>query len=137
MEKYEKDGGGCILENKEVLSVKVTIEINFATGNGTSEGKNMIEFLGGLKDLMAIYCDKESTEEDNVRLFSKDILERTSPSVLIRRNMLYDAYKRYCVQNDLTEYTPHIFYQMMKDLGYREIRKSNGRFFVGVKIKQE
>lgn len=137
MEKYKQDGGLGMMKDKAVSSVKVSIEINFDIGNNISEEKNVIVFLEELKNLMATYCDKEFDEVDNIRLFANDILEKTSPSVLIKRNMLYNAYKRYCVQNDSKEYAPHIFYQMLKDLGYREIRRGDGRFFAGVKIKQQ
>ena len=74
---------------------------------------------------------------DSIKAFMDESVERASPDMLIKRDLLYEAYKNYCMEYGRKEYSPGTFYKMLEERGYHWKRKSNGRYFCGLKMKEE
>ncbi len=74
---------------------------------------------------------------DSIKAFMDESVERTSAEVLMKRDLLYEAYKKYCAEYGRKEYSPGTFYKMLEERGYHWKRKSNGRYYFGLKMKEE
>ena len=72
---------------------------------------------------------------DSVKAFTDECVIRTDTDVLLNRTILYEEYKKYCMEYGRKEYSRNVFYEMLMERGFRDKRKGDGRYFVGVMIK--
>lgn len=104
-----------------------------------------------LGSLQALYQNGRFSESDNskrqveelyraadsVKAFMDETIVRTNSDALIKRDVLYGEYKKYCGEYGRKEYSSGTFYKMLEERGYHLKRKSNGRYFVGIALKEE
>lgn len=104
-----------------------------------------------LGSLQALYQNGRFSESDNskrqveelyraadsVKAFMDETIVRTNSDALIKRDVLYGEYKKYCGEYGRKEYSSGTFYKMLEERGYHSKRKSNGRYFVGIALKEE
>lgn len=104
-----------------------------------------------LLHLRVLYQDGRFTESDNskrqveelyraadsVKAFMDETVVRTNSDTLIKRDVLYGEYRKYCGEYGRKEYSSGTFYRMLEERGYHSKRKSNGRYFVGIALKEE
>lgn len=74
---------------------------------------------------------------DSVKAFMDECVVRTDSETLIKRDILYGEYKKYCGEYGRKEYSAGTFYKMLDERGYYSKRKSNGRYFIGIMLKDE
>ncbi len=75
-------------------------------------------------------------ESDSIKAFIDECVVRTIPETLIKRDVLYGRYRRYCEEHGLEEYSARIFYKMLGELGYRHKRRNDGRYFAGITVRK-
>lgn len=104
-----------------------------------------------LGHLQALYRNGRFTESDNskklveelyraadsVKAFMDESVIQADAKVLLKRDTLYEEYKKYCMEYGRKEYSRGTFYRMLEERGYQQRRTKDGRYFSGIMIKED
>lgn len=80
--------------------------------------------------------DEYRRREDHVWTFLHELFEPGSKSDIVESEAVYDAYLRWCSQNDTDAWSRRKFIARIEDYGYSRRRRSHGMVFVGIRIRQ-
>ncbi len=72
-------------------------------------------------------------EADSAKAFMEDCLIR-SPKGRVKRSELFEAYKRYCEENERVIYKKNIFFGNLREKGFEETKWNGTMYFKGVKL---